>query len=103
MRRRGWSRRMGQRSYRDLSVDRDKRKSAPSQALPYLAVNLADAPEPLLRRLFEATSLTIKITDDGDHVTISDRLPADAMPRSSAPLKRSTTRPVNHTKCQVTA
>lgn len=49
-------------------------------ALPYLPGNLSEAPEALLRRLFEATSLTVRITDDGDHVTISIRLPGDAMP-----------------------
>ncbi|MDX8028811.1 recombinase family protein [Lentzea sp. BCCO 10_0856] len=49
-------------------------------ALPYLTGNLSDAPEPLLRKLFEAVSLTVRITDDGDHVTINVRLPADTMP-----------------------
>jgi site-specific DNA recombinase len=49
-------------------------------ALPYLTGNLSDAPEPLLRKLFEVTSLTVKITDDGDHVIISVRLPGDTMP-----------------------
>jgi hypothetical protein len=41
---------------------------------------LTNAPETLLRRLFEATSLAIRITDDGDHVAISIRLPGDTLP-----------------------
>jgi hypothetical protein len=49
-------------------------------ALPYLTGNLTDAPETLLRRLFEATSLTIRLTDDGDHVVITIRLPGDTLP-----------------------
>ncbi|HKR48624.1 MAG TPA: hypothetical protein VJT72_03415 [Pseudonocardiaceae bacterium] len=49
-------------------------------ALPYLIGDLADAPEALLRRLFEASSLTIHITDDGDHVVISVRLPGNKLP-----------------------
>jgi site-specific DNA recombinase len=47
--------------------------------LPYLTGNLSDAPEALLRRLFEATSLAVRITDDGDHMMISIRLPGDTM------------------------
>ena len=49
-------------------------------ALPYLTGNLSDAPEPLLRKLFEAVSLTVRIADDGDHVIINVRLPGDTMP-----------------------
>jgi site-specific DNA recombinase len=49
-------------------------------ALPYLALNLADAPEPLLRRLFEITQLGVHLHDDSDHVTITIRLPADQLP-----------------------
>ncbi len=49
-------------------------------ALPYLTGHLSEAPEPLLRRLFEAVSLAVKLTDDGDHVTISVRLPGDTLP-----------------------
>lgn len=49
-------------------------------ALPLMSENLTDAPEPLLRTLFEATSLTVKLTDDGDHLTISIRIPDDTVP-----------------------
>lgn len=49
-------------------------------ALPYLTGNLSDAPEPLLRKLFEAVSPTVRIADDGDHVIINVRLPGDTMP-----------------------
>ncbi len=50
-------------------------------ALPYLTANLSAAPEALLRRLFEATNLTVRLSDDGNHVAISIRLPADTMPQ----------------------
>jgi hypothetical protein len=45
-------------------------------ALPYLAINLHKAPEPLLRRLFEITQLTIR-EHDSEEVTITMTLPAD--------------------------
>ena len=48
--------------------------------LPYLIGNLSDAPESLLRRLFEVTHLAVRLTDDPDRVTISVRLPRDTMP-----------------------
>ncbi|WP_210589748.1 recombinase family protein [Streptomyces sp. GESEQ-35] len=45
-------------------------------ALPYLARHLADAPEELLRRLFETTQLTIRLHSDSDpvafHITLPD-------------------------------
>jgi hypothetical protein len=47
---------------------------APLDALPYLALNVADAPEPLLRRLFEITQLSVRLHDDSDHVAITIRL-----------------------------
>ncbi len=49
-------------------------------ALPYLTLNLAKAPEPLLRRLFEVTQLNIRLHDDGDRVTITIKLPEDGLP-----------------------
>jgi site-specific DNA recombinase len=48
-------------------------------ALPYLALNLPATPEPLLRRLFEITQLTVRLHDDSDHVTITITLPADQL------------------------
>jgi site-specific DNA recombinase len=50
-------------------------------ALPHLTANLVAAPEALLRRLFEATNLTERLCDSGNHVAISIRLPADTMPK----------------------
>ncbi|WP_340682789.1 hypothetical protein LCL61_29560 [Amycolatopsis coloradensis] len=44
-------------------------------ALPYLATNLAKAPEPYLRALFEAVQLAIVVHDDGEHATITIKLP----------------------------
>src|SRR5215470_12344699 len=49
-------------------------------ALPHLALNLANAPETLLRRLFEITRLTVRLHDDSDHVTITITLPAEQLP-----------------------
>ncbi|HEX5116645.1 MAG TPA: recombinase family protein [Pseudonocardiaceae bacterium] len=49
-------------------------------AMPHLAANLAQAPEPLLRRLFEDTRLSVRLDDDGDHVLISIALPGDNVP-----------------------
>ena len=48
-------------------------------ALPHLSVNLAEAPEQLLRSLFETTRLTIQLQPDSDDVTITIRLPADEL------------------------
>jgi site-specific DNA recombinase len=58
-------------------------------ALPYLALNLAHAPEPLLRRLFEITQLTIQ-EHDGDEVTITITLPADDLPHIAHAAERIT-------------
>jgi site-specific DNA recombinase len=49
-------------------------------ALPLLNQNLTEVPEPLLRKLFEATSRTVRLTDDGDRLTISIRIRADTVP-----------------------
>jgi len=46
-------------------------------ALPQLTLKLGEAPEPLLRALFEATRLTIRMHHDTDDVIISVTLPAD--------------------------
>ena len=48
--------------------------------LPYLRLNLAQAPEPLLRALFEATRLTIDLHEHSDDATITVTLPADDLP-----------------------
>ncbi|WP_067998153.1 hypothetical protein [Nocardia pseudobrasiliensis] len=49
-------------------------------ALPYLALNLPAAPEPLLRKLFEIAQLAIRLHDDRDQVTNTITLPADHIP-----------------------
>ncbi|MQB01402.1 MAG: hypothetical protein GEU78_14110, partial [Actinobacteria bacterium] len=49
-------------------------------ALPELTLHLTEAPEELLRRLFETTQLAVRLHDDGDRVTITITLPADAVP-----------------------
>ncbi|MFD9910133.1 recombinase family protein, partial [Streptomyces sp. NPDC059063] len=49
-------------------------------ALPYLALNLARAPERLQRRLYEITHLTIRLHPNSDDVTFTIRLPADRLP-----------------------
>ena len=48
--------------------------------LPHLALNLAHAPEQLLRRLFEITQLTVTLHGDSDEATITIKLPADDLP-----------------------
>jgi site-specific DNA recombinase len=45
--------------------------------LPYLRLHVTDAPEPLLRALFEATRLNIGLHKDSDDVTLTITLPAD--------------------------
>ncbi len=67
-------------------------------SLPYLALNLASAPEPLLRALFEATQLTVHLTDDGHHVTITIRLPADDLPQIARTAERITQTMTTHQK-----
>ncbi|MEV6007303.1 recombinase family protein [Streptomyces sp. NPDC051976] len=53
-------------------------------AIPYLARNLAAAPEALLRRLFELTSLQFQLSGDGSTPSVSGVLPAGyELPRSS--------------------
>jgi site-specific DNA recombinase len=48
--------------------------------LPYLALNLVHAPEPLLRTLFELTQLAVRLHEDSGQVTITIKLPADQLP-----------------------
>jgi len=47
--------------------------------LPYLALNLAHAPERLLRQLFEVIQLTVRLHYDPAKVTINVTLPADTL------------------------
>ncbi|MQA02173.1 MAG: recombinase [Streptosporangiales bacterium] len=49
-------------------------------ALPALRLDLAHAPEPLLRRLFETTRLTVRTHHDTDTADIEIRLPAAHLP-----------------------
>ncbi len=59
-------------------------------ALPYLAVNLAEAPEQPLRVLFVTTRLAVHLHADSDDVTISIRLPADELPTIAHAAERIT-------------
>jgi len=59
-------------------------------ALPYLALNLAEAPESLLRTLFEVTQLTIRIDADGDRATLEITLPEDQLPDITGAAERIT-------------
>ncbi|MEI5098370.1 hypothetical protein RB200_06490 [Streptomyces sp. PmtG] len=52
-------------------------------ALPYLALNLARAPERLQRRLYEITQLTIRLHPNSDDVTLTIRLPSGRLPEIS--------------------
>jgi len=51
-------------------------------ALPYLALNLADAPEDLIRRLFEIIQLNVRLDLESDDVTLKITLPADMIPEA---------------------
>ncbi|HYQ66179.1 hypothetical protein [Actinophytocola sp.] len=59
-------------------------------ALPYLTLNLAQAPQQLLRGLFEITSLTIRLHADSDDATITIRLPATELPVIAEAAERIT-------------
>jgi hypothetical protein len=59
-------------------------------ALPYLAMNLALAPGPYLQALFEAVQLAIMVHDDGEHATITIKLPADQLPEITHVAERIT-------------
>ncbi|MGC7101749.1 hypothetical protein ACPZ19_44360 [Amycolatopsis lurida] len=59
-------------------------------SLPYLALNLAAAPHTLLRDLFEATSLSLRLQGGGDTVAIEMRLPADDLPQIADTAERIT-------------
>ncbi len=59
-------------------------------ALPYLALNLAKAPERLLRTLFEVTQLTIRIDAGGDRATLEITLPEDQLPDITGAAERIT-------------
>lgn len=47
--------------------------------LPYLALNLVNAPEQLLRQLFEVLQLMVRLHYDSEEVTIRITLPADLL------------------------
>jgi site-specific DNA recombinase len=49
--------------------------------LPYVTINLAEAPEEQLRRLFEIMRLTVHLIDDSDEIRITIQLPADELPQ----------------------
>jgi site-specific DNA recombinase len=59
-------------------------------ALPYLALNLAQAPEGLLRTLFEVTQLGIRIDAEGDRATLEITLPEDQLPVITGAAERIT-------------
>ena len=60
----------------------------PGCELPYLALNLNNAREPQLRKLFEITQLSVRLHDDTDHVTITIKLPADQLPQITHAAER---------------
>ncbi|GAA3582093.1 hypothetical protein GCM10022222_78620 [Amycolatopsis ultiminotia] len=57
--------------------------------LPFLTMNLADAPEKHLRSLFEALQLTVGLIEDTDKVTIEIRLPADELAQIAVQAERT--------------
>ncbi|GLY38815.1 putative recombinase [Amycolatopsis sp. NBRC 101858] len=56
--------------------------------LPYLALNLAQAPEALLRTLFEVVQLHVQIHDGGEHATLTITLPADQVSEVAGTAER---------------
>lgn len=55
-------------------------------ALPYLGL----APRPYLQALFEAVQLAIMVHDDGEHATITIKLPAGQLPKITHVAERIT-------------
>ncbi|MFD5696839.1 recombinase family protein [Streptomyces lasiicapitis] len=81
----------------ELDAAEDSEPSRPTaqtadllDALPYLAVNLARAPERLQRQLYEITQLTIRLHANSDDVTLSIRLPADRLSEISRAAEAAT-------------
>jgi site-specific DNA recombinase len=62
----------------------------PLDDLPYLTLSLAQAPEPLLRSLFEITNLSVRLHPDSDEVTLRIRLPADELSQITHAAERIT-------------
>lgn len=56
--------------------------------LPYVALNLVNAPEPLLRRLFKITQMEVRLHGGSDDVTITIRLPGDQLPAIAQAAER---------------
>ncbi|GAB3733921.1 hypothetical protein GCM10027598_58960 [Amycolatopsis oliviviridis] len=59
-------------------------------ALPHLALNLAQAPRTLLGTLFDITQLKVELNRGGDEATITIRLPADQLPEVAISAERIT-------------
>ena len=59
-------------------------------ALPYLTLNLTQAPQQLLRGLFEITNLAVRLHEDSDDATITIRLPATELPVIAEAAERIT-------------
>jgi site-specific DNA recombinase len=64
-------------------------------ALPYLALNLTDAPDTPLRALFDLTQLTVRLHEDSNQATITIRLPADDLPAITHTAEQITNNPPN--------
>jgi site-specific DNA recombinase len=62
-------------------------------ALPQLALNLTRAPQPLQRRLYEATRLKIELHHETREATMTIRLPADHIPTITHTAKALTQQP----------
>ncbi len=59
-------------------------------SLPYLALNLAQAPQTLLGTLFDITQLRVELNHSGDEATITIRLPADQLSEVAISAERIT-------------
>ena len=75
--------------------------AGPLDALPYLTLKLGEAPEPLLRGLFEITNLTVQLHPDSDDVTITIRLPAEELTQIANAAESITMTDAHETPAQV--
>jgi hypothetical protein len=65
--------------------------------LAYLAIGLAAAPRPLLRKLFDVTRLTVRLHEHGDLVSLAIELPTDQLPQIAYTAERiNETIPATH-------
>lgn len=88
---------------RDLNAADDAKPDLPTiddvdllNALPYLALNLAQAQQDFMRRLFEIIQRSVRLHQESDDVTIKITLPADMLPQVAEAAERFKKTPCPH-------